>query len=56
MKLNGAGVDIEGYLDFEKELELILEEKKLLAKKMELNKNFIQSRTGATKLIYTHCI
>lgn len=56
MKLNGAGVDIEGYLDFEKELELILEDKELLAKKMELNKNFIQSRTGATKLIYTHCI
>ncbi len=56
MKKNGAGVDIEGYLDFEMELGLILENKKVLARKIDLNKNFIQSRTGATDLIYTDCI
>ena len=56
MKNNGAGIEIKGYLDFQMELALMIENKDLLTYRKLKNKEFIVSRTGATDFIFSQTI
>ena len=50
----GGGIEVKNTQDFEEELTKLIRDKVYYAQKSELNKAFVETRIGATELIYNH--
>lgn len=52
MKTHGGGIEVSDYLELEKTLDSFIGNREKLELKSKLNKEFIESRIGATNIIY----
>jgi len=56
MKLNGAGIVVDELVDFQNQLNAMIENSVELVNQQSKNKEFVESRIGATELIFSHTI